>query len=135
MNKFGIINFNKNIIVSEIAKRANKKIEIGSINWQANSYHIHGKDIENAKQLFFDRINKIDFEDRTFNPPKAVLRSIPRRLRRIKKILIRYHVALRWGVLFRKCKTMQKKQLLLKLMNMITHIKAVRVTCDEVTSY
>jgi thymidylate synthase len=37
------------------------------MNWHADSYHIYGKDIENAKQLLFDRIDKIDFEDRTFN--------------------------------------------------------------------
>jgi len=37
------------------------------MNWQADSYHIYGKDIASAKQLLFDRINSIDFADRTFN--------------------------------------------------------------------
>jgi thymidylate synthase len=37
------------------------------MNWQADSYHIYGKDILNAKQLLFDRIESIDFSDRTFN--------------------------------------------------------------------
>ena len=37
------------------------------MNWHADSYHIYGKDIETAKHLLFDRINSINFEDRTFN--------------------------------------------------------------------
>lgn len=67
MNMFGFINFNKNIIADEISKRTGKKVELGRMNWQADSYHIYGKDIENAKQLLFDRIDKISFDDRTFN--------------------------------------------------------------------
>ena len=67
MNMFGFINFNKNIIANEISKRTGKQVELGRMNWQADSYHIYGKDIENAKQLLFDRIDKISFEDRTFN--------------------------------------------------------------------
>lgn len=67
MNMFGFINFNKNIIAEEISKRTGKKVELGRLNWQADSYHIYGKDIENAKQLLFDRIGKISLEDRTFN--------------------------------------------------------------------
>ncbi len=67
MNMFGFINFNKNLVADEIAKRTGKKIGLGRMNWQADSYHIYGKDIENAKQLLFDRIDSISFEDRTFN--------------------------------------------------------------------
>lgn len=67
MNMFGFINFNKNLIADEIAKRTGKKVSLGRMNWQADSYHIYGKDIENAKQLLFDRIDSISFEDRTFN--------------------------------------------------------------------
>jgi len=37
------------------------------MTWQADSYHIYGKDIETAKQLLFDRIDTISFEERTFN--------------------------------------------------------------------
>ena len=37
------------------------------MNWQADSYHIYGKDIQNAEQLLFDRIASLSFAERTFN--------------------------------------------------------------------
>ena len=67
MNMFGFINFNKNILAAGVAERSNRKVELGRMNWHADSYHIYGKDIETAKHLLFDRINSINFEDRTFN--------------------------------------------------------------------
>jgi thymidylate synthase len=67
MNMFGFINFNKDVIAAEISKRTGKTVNLGRMNWHADSYHIYGKDIENAKQLLFDRIDKISFEERTYN--------------------------------------------------------------------
>ena len=67
MNMFGLINFNKDIIAAGVAEKTGRKVELGRMNWQADSYHIYGKDIENAKQLLFDRIDSMSFEDRTFN--------------------------------------------------------------------
>jgi thymidylate synthase len=67
MNMFGFIQFNKNVIAAGIADKTGRKVELGRLNWHADSYHIYGKDIENAKQLLFDRINTMKFEDRTFN--------------------------------------------------------------------
>jgi thymidylate synthase len=67
MNMFGFINFNKNIIADALAGRAGKKVNLGRMNWHADSYHIYGKDIESAKQLLFDRIDSMSFLDRTFN--------------------------------------------------------------------
>jgi len=67
MNMFGFINFNKNIIAAGIAEKSGRKVGLGRMNWQADSYHIYGKDIQNAKQLLFDRIGTMSFEDRTFN--------------------------------------------------------------------
>jgi thymidylate synthase len=67
MNMFGFIQFNKNIIAAGISKKTGKKVELGRMNWHADSYHIYGKDILNAKQLLFDRIESVKFADRTFN--------------------------------------------------------------------
>ena len=67
MNMFGFIQFNKNIIADWIEEKSKKRVELGRMNWHADSYHIYGKDIASAKQLLFDRIDKISFEDRTFN--------------------------------------------------------------------
>jgi thymidylate synthase len=67
MNMFGFIQFNKTIIAAGIAQKTGKRVELGRMNWQADSYHIYGKDIASAKQLLFDRIDTIDFSERTFN--------------------------------------------------------------------
>ncbi len=67
MNMFGFINFNKEVIAAGISGKTGKKVELARMNWQADSYHIYGKDIETAKKLLFDRIDSIDFPERTFN--------------------------------------------------------------------
>jgi thymidylate synthase len=67
MNMFGFILFNDTVIAKEIAARTGKKVELGRMNWQADSYHIYGKDIETARQLLFDRIETMPFDERTFN--------------------------------------------------------------------
>ena len=67
MNMFGFINFNKEIIAAGVADKTGRKVELGRLNWQADSYHIYGKDIENAKQMLFDRLDKISFDERIFN--------------------------------------------------------------------
>jgi len=67
MNMFGFINFSKEVIAEGISKKTGKKVKLARLNWQADSYHIYGKDIETAKKLLFDRIDSMDFADRTFN--------------------------------------------------------------------
>jgi thymidylate synthase len=67
MNMFGFIQFNRHIIADEIAKRAGKKVELARLNWHADSYHIYGKDIKNAKEQLFDRLETMSFEERTYN--------------------------------------------------------------------
>ncbi len=37
------------------------------MNWQADSFHIYGKDIEKAAALLFDRLDSMSFEERTYN--------------------------------------------------------------------
>ena len=67
MNMFGFIQFNKDIIASGVEKRTGKKVKLGRLNWQADSYHIYGKDIIQAKEMLFDRINEMAIEERTYN--------------------------------------------------------------------
>lgn len=67
MNMFGFIQFNKEVIADEIAKRTGKIVKLGRLNWQADSYHIYGKDIARAKSMLFDRIDSLSFEERIFN--------------------------------------------------------------------
>ena len=67
MNMFGFIMFNREVIADEIAKRSGKRVELGRMNWHADSYHIYGKDIAQAKSRMFDRLESSPFEDRTYN--------------------------------------------------------------------
>ena len=67
MNMFGFIQFSKEIIASGVANRTGKEVRLGRINWQADSYHIYGRDIEKAKAMLFERLDTMDFEERIFN--------------------------------------------------------------------
>lgn len=67
MNMFGFIQFNKEIISAGIAERTGRTVRLGRLNWQADSYHIYGKDIQQAKEMLFDRIEGMSIEDRTYN--------------------------------------------------------------------
>jgi len=67
MNMFGFTQFNKNIIAAGLAERTGKTVELGRMNWHADSWHIYGKDIEAAKQMLFDRLDTVGFEERTMN--------------------------------------------------------------------
>lgn len=71
MNMFGFIQFNKEVIAAGVAERTGKKVKPGRLNWQADSYHIYGKDIQAAKERLFDRVTDMPFEERTmpFNDP------------------------------------------------------------------
>ena len=59
------------MIPDEIARRSGKTVKLGRMNWQADSYHIYGRDIEKAKTMLFDRIESMTLEERTmeFNDP------------------------------------------------------------------
>jgi thymidylate synthase len=67
MNMFGLTMFNREVIADEIEKRTGKKVHLARMNWHADSWHIYGKDIAQAKARMFDRLENSDFEDRVFN--------------------------------------------------------------------
>jgi thymidylate synthase len=71
MNMFGLTLFNRDVMAAEISRRAGKTVKLGRLNWQADSFHIYGKDIDVARQRLFDRIRTTQFEDRVycFNDP------------------------------------------------------------------
>jgi len=66
MNMFGFIQFNREIIATGIAKRNGKSVDLGRLNWHADSYHIYGKDIEDFERRLMARIEE-PFESRVFN--------------------------------------------------------------------
>jgi len=67
MNMFGFIQFNREIIAKGVAQRTGKTVKLARMNWQADSYHIYGKDIKTAKEMLFDRIEVMGLEERTYN--------------------------------------------------------------------
>jgi thymidylate synthase len=76
MNMFGFIQFNLGVIAAGIAERTGKRIELGRMNWHADSYHIYGKDIESARQMLFDRIEETTLEERTYNYHDPFIREM-----------------------------------------------------------
>ena len=67
MNLFGFNHFNRDVIAAQIEQRSGMKVELGRLNWHADSYHIYGKDIETAEQRLFNRLTTTSFEDRIYN--------------------------------------------------------------------
>lgn len=67
MNMFGFIRFNREVIADEIQRRSGETVRLGRLNWQADSYHIYGRDIAQAKAMLFDRLDSMTLEERTFN--------------------------------------------------------------------
>ncbi len=76
MNMFGFIQFNKEVIADELAKRSGREVKLGRLNWQADSYHIYGKDIQLAKEMLFDRLESMSLEERTYNFSDPFIREM-----------------------------------------------------------
>ena len=66
MNMFGFVQFNKDMVAVPLSRKAGKKVEMGRLNWHADSYHIYGKDIEDFEKRLLARLDK-PFESRVFN--------------------------------------------------------------------
>jgi thymidylate synthase len=76
MNMFGFTQFNKEVIAAELQKRLGRAVSLGRLNWHADSYHIYGKDIADAKQRLFDRIDRTAFADRVYNLSDPMIREM-----------------------------------------------------------
>lgn len=76
MNLFGFIRFTREIVADEIARRGGRPIELGRLNWHADSYHIYGKDLGDAEQRLFRRLETTAFEDRVYRLEDPMIREI-----------------------------------------------------------
>lgn len=54
-------------MLQKLPNGTGKIVKLGRLNWQADSYHIYGKDIQSAKEMLFDRLDSMAFEERTYN--------------------------------------------------------------------
>ncbi len=66
MNMFGFTHFTRYLIADPLEKKLGGKVVLGRLNWQADSYHIYGKDQEEFIGRFWNRLSTTDFEDRVF---------------------------------------------------------------------
>ena len=76
MNMFGFIMFNRDIIAAEVARRSGRTVKLARLNWHADSYHIYGKDIQQARQRLFDRRQTTPFEDRVYHFSDPMIQEI-----------------------------------------------------------
>ena len=90
MNMFGFVQFNREVIANEVGNQLGKEINMGRLNWHADSYHIYGRDIEKAKTMLFDRIETMTLEERTMEFNNEFIREMyddaePRILKKIEE--------------------------------------------------
>ena len=76
MNMFGFVMFSKEVIADAVAEKTGRIVKLGRMNWQADSWHIYGKDIAQAKERLLDRIETTDFEDRIYEFSDEMIREI-----------------------------------------------------------
>ena len=67
MNMFGITMMIKERVADKIMSITGRKVVMGRMNWQADSWHIYGKDIKQFKERLYDRLGTTSFEDRVYN--------------------------------------------------------------------
>ena len=67
MNMFGLTHFSRLMVADPLEKRLGGKVNLGRMNWQADSYHLYGKDQEEFTNRFWNRLKETEFEDRIFN--------------------------------------------------------------------
>jgi thymidylate synthase len=66
MNMFGFTHFNRTLVADPLAERLGRCVELGRLNWHADSYHIYGKDQRDFQARFLSRLESASFEDRTW---------------------------------------------------------------------
>jgi len=76
MNMFGFVQFNRTLIADEVARRTGRTIELARLNWQADSYHIYGRSLAEARARLFDRLQTSSFEERVYDFRDPLIRQI-----------------------------------------------------------
>lgn len=76
MNLFGFIMFNRDVVAAEVANRSGHPVKLGRLNWQADSYHIYGKDLAVAKARLFDRLATAPFDSRVYQFSDELIQDI-----------------------------------------------------------
>lgn len=67
MNMFGFTHFNRAAVADPLQERTGRRVELGRLNWHADSYHLYGKNQQDFAARFQARLASAPFEDRVFN--------------------------------------------------------------------
>lgn len=67
MNSFGLTMMIKKLVVNELIMKTGRDVRLGRMNWQADSWHVYGKDIKQCEERLMNRIPTTSFEDRVLN--------------------------------------------------------------------
>ncbi len=76
MNMFGFTMFTREQVADPVEAQTGRTVRLGRLNWQADSYHIYGKDLAQARSRFFNRVATTRFEDRVFELSDPAIREI-----------------------------------------------------------
>ena len=76
MNMFGFTLFNRDVIAAGIARRTGGTVRLGRLNWHADSYHIYGKNLAEARTRLFDRLATTTLEARTYRFTDEMIQDI-----------------------------------------------------------
>jgi thymidylate synthase len=66
MNMFGFTHFNRLCVADPLQERLGCPVSLGRLNWQADSYHIYGKDRAAFQERLLKRLGTTRFEDRVY---------------------------------------------------------------------
>jgi thymidylate synthase len=76
MNMFGLMQLVQTV-AQTIHSKTGRQIQLGRLNWQADSYHIYGKDIASCRKTLIDKIDAgAPFEKRCFNFHDAAIQEM-----------------------------------------------------------
>jgi thymidylate synthase len=67
MNMFGLTHFTRLLVADPLEERLGGTVEIGRLNWQADSFHLYGKDQEEFVNRFWNRLGSTEFDDRVYH--------------------------------------------------------------------
>ncbi len=76
MNMFGLTMFIRTEIANPIEFELGTPVKLGRINWQADSFHIYGKDIKDVEQKLLPRLSPYSFNDRVYNFSDPMIQDI-----------------------------------------------------------
>jgi len=97
MNMFGFVHFTQTHVADKLREGLEKPVKLGRLNWHADSYHLYGKDQEDFRKRFWERLDSTAFDERVFNFHEDFVQEIwEESHREILEKITRYEGLKRW---------------------------------------